>query len=1117
MRRVKVLLMVLVLVFAQFLPSWPMDKLTSRMYALDDGLALTPPMGWNSWNKFHCNINEELILQTADAMVESGMKDAGYIYVNIDDCWMAPARDANGDLQADPVRFPHGIKYIADYVHSKGLKLGIYSSNGTKTCQGLPASLGNEERDAAKFAEWGVDYLKYDWCYNGLDDSYYYAPDLDKITIQVGDNRLSYEAESPDNTISGRATKSASSTCSGGYKVGYIGNNDGEVQFNKINVPESGGYKMTIYYINGDEKRPLYVSVNGAEGMRYDLPGGGNDWNTVRTYEVTVDLKAGDNTIKFYCPLTSVDAAKQQYIRMRDALKKTGRPIVFSICEWGSNKPWLWGAEVGHLWRTTGDISDNWSSMVNILDRQVGLEVYAGPGHWNDPDMLEVGNGGMTDTEYRSHFSLWSILAAPLLAGNDIRNMSEATKEILLNKEVIAVDQDPLGKQGYKFRDDGDQEVWVRELANGDRAVVLFNRGETAAAISVNAEELGLSDAPVYVLRDLWKHTDFASSGTITATVEPHGVAMYRVHPSTPDQVNNVKPALNLTLSYEGFITPGENNKITVNLANNGIIPIKDVDIDIQLPNGWAISDAAPTGYPELPAGKSISLICNVIPPNDAPVGLADIKVIATYKYGDESIEGQEQSDIQVRVPPSPPSKDSYLSDLPWLGAASGWGPVEKDMSIGGNKQGDGKAITINGVTFTKGLGTHAPSTIEYYLGGKCTKFSAQVGIDDEVGNRGSVVFQVWADGQKIWDSGLMTGDMAARTVDVDITGVNVLKLVVTDGGDDKNYDHADWADARVTCAPLVTITGPDTVTSGSEFTETIKLKSVTDTVYASVYAADITVEYDEDLFELTTCEEAGGDIIIAAVYEEEPGRVRILLASTRGMEGDDVALFNITFKAKDVGDTATGTVKITKAELGTAPEGGVIEAATSGKTIQVTPQPPIVDRTQLAAKIEYAENLNEEDYTPESWAKLQEALGKAKTVYNDPDATQEQVDKALSDLQQAIDSLEQKQPEKPFTLITDGKLDRATGIKAAVKVKPVEGIATHEGKEAVLFQLMKDTTPVSIIAVEKDILTEEEVIAHFNVIDPENSAYRVKAFVFDQFNSDITAPKSLAEPVELQ
>ncbi|CAM06226.1 glycoside hydrolase family 27 protein [Saccharopolyspora erythraea] len=354
--------------------------------------APTPPMGWNSWNKFACDIDERLITETADAMVASGMKDAGYTYVNIDDCWMAPERDAEGRLQADPHRFPSGIKALADHVHAKGLKLGIYSSAGTKTCQGLPASLDHEEIDARSFAEWGVDYLKYDNC-----------------------------------------------------------NNEG---------------------------RP----------------------------------------------------AVERYSEMSEALRATGRRIVYSICEWGENDPWNRGRDVGgHLWRTTGDISDSWSSMTSLLDQQVGIEQHSGPGGWNDPDMLEVGNGGMTDTEYRAHFSLWALLNAPLLAGNDLRSMDEPTARILLNPELIAINQDWGGKQGYRVRDDGETEVWAKPVSDGSVAVVLFNRDGQERRISATTEEVGLPGADRYRVRDLWTGDESQNDGELGASVPSHGAVAYRV------------------------------------------------------------------------------------------------------------------------------------------------------------------------------------------------------------------------------------------------------------------------------------------------------------------------------------------------------------------------------------------------------------------------------------------------------------------------------------------------------------------------------------------------------------------------------------------------------------
>ncbi|MDX2023589.1 MAG: glycoside hydrolase family 27 protein [Deltaproteobacteria bacterium] len=364
-------------------------------------LATTPPMGWNSWNKFACNVSEDLIKGAADALVSSGMKDAGYNYIVIDDCWQI-SRDAKGKIVADPKRFPAGIKALADYVHGKGLKFGIYSDAGTQTCAKRPGSKGHEALDAKTYAEWGVDYVKYDWC----------------------------------------------------------------------NTP-------------GQDTRDAYA-------------------------------------------------------RMSQALSASGRPMVFSICEWGSTQPWLWAQGVGHLWRTTGDIQDCWDcarswggmGITHIIDQMAELHPFAGPGHWNDPDMLEVGNGGLSAIENRSHFSFWALFAAPLIAGNDLQNMTPEVRAILTNKEVIAVNQDALGMQGRKVWDDGPGEVWIKPLVNGARAVILFNRGTEARKLTATWQSLGLFPAGKAVVRDLWTQADV---GTMTekfsAQVEPHGVVMVTIKP----------------------------------------------------------------------------------------------------------------------------------------------------------------------------------------------------------------------------------------------------------------------------------------------------------------------------------------------------------------------------------------------------------------------------------------------------------------------------------------------------------------------------------------------------------------------------------------------------------
>ncbi len=365
-------------------------------------VALTPPMGWNSWNHFAAKINDADVRAVADAMVATGMRDAGYVYINIDDGWEGK-RDAAGRIQTNS-KFPD-MKALADYVHSKGLKFGIYSSPGPKTCAGYEGSYKHEQQDAETYAGWGVDYLKYDLC------SY---RDLMKLHDPAQDPKL-------------------------------------------------------------------------AQAM--------------------------------------MEAA---YTRMHEAIVSTGRPIVYSLCQYGVDAVWEWGPKVGgNLWRTTDDISDSYRSMALIGFSQAGLEKFAGPGHWNDPDMLEIGNGGMNPDQYRTQMSLWSLLAAPLLAGNDLSKMDATTKSILMNKEVIAVDQDELGAQGYRV---GPPQIWAKPLKGGAKAVALFNFviDDSAEPLTLHFKDVGF-DGPVHA-RDLWAHKDLGVlKDSYTIIVPKGGVVMLRL------------------------------------------------------------------------------------------------------------------------------------------------------------------------------------------------------------------------------------------------------------------------------------------------------------------------------------------------------------------------------------------------------------------------------------------------------------------------------------------------------------------------------------------------------------------------------------------------------------
>ncbi|XP_058779359.1 alpha-galactosidase-like [Vicia villosa] len=367
-----------------------------RRIMIDNGLGQTPPMGWNSWNHFQCNVNEDLIKQTANAMVSTGLVDLGYKYINIDDCWGELNRDSKGNLVAKSSTFPSGIKALADYVHRKGLKLGIYSDAGNQTCsKKMPGSLGHEVQDAKTFASWGIDYLKYDNCENNNIDP------------------------------------------------------------------------------------------------------------------------------------------KERYPAMSEALLKSGRPIFFSLCEWGSEDPATWAKSVGNSWRTTGDINDKWDSMISRADQNNKWASYAGPGGWNDPDMLEVGNGGMTTEEYRAHFSIWALAKAPLLIGCDIRALDDTTKELLSNSEVIAVNQDKLGVQGKKVKNNGDLEVWAGPLSDNKLAVILWNRSSSKATVTASWSDLGLKPGTSVDARDLWLHSTQSSvSGNISAELDSHACKMYILTPN---------------------------------------------------------------------------------------------------------------------------------------------------------------------------------------------------------------------------------------------------------------------------------------------------------------------------------------------------------------------------------------------------------------------------------------------------------------------------------------------------------------------------------------------------------------------------------------------------------
>lgn len=626
-------------------------------HALDDGLARTPPMGFNNWNAFGCDVSEQLIKETADIFVAKGLQAAGYEYVNIDDCWSLKERDAEtGRLVPDPVKFPSGIAGVASYVHGKGLKLGLYADAGTSTCAGYPGSLGHEELDAQTFAEWGVDYLKYDNCYNQSD----------------------------------------------GSQADYI----------------------------------------------------------------------------------------RRYTAMRDALKKTARPIVFSICEWGSSQPWTWGSDVGHLWRTTGDISDDWTSLRSIIAQNAPLFPYAGPGHWNDPDMLEIGNGRLTPVENRTHMSMWAMMAAPLIIGTDLRVATAETLSILTNADLIGIDQDRLGVQGRVVANADGLLVLDKPLADGQRAIALYNSTDSLATVQVKATDTGLRRAGAYQLKDVWTGAVTQAKNVIEAAVPAHGTVVYKVRPIADP---GIAPAVTVGASV-GTVTPDAAAALSTTVTNRGPSPIRDLRVSVTGPAGWTATASTPARASSLPANGSLATTWSVQAPPDVTAGSYSLRVDASYVWGARHRK-TDSSTLVATVVTAPVPGRRYLSTVLATSSTNAVGPVEIDQSNGGAGQGDGNLITVGGSVHNRGLGTTTGSEVRYYLGGRCTELTTGVGIDDEDKSGSKATFTVYAD-DAVAGSADATPGAAPVSLTADLTGAAWLRLVTTAAA----TAHTDWVAPVLTC-----------------------------------------------------------------------------------------------------------------------------------------------------------------------------------------------------------------------------------------------------------------------------------------------------------------------------
>jgi alpha-galactosidase len=647
--------------------------------APNNGVALSPPMGWNDWYQYRCTVTAAEVLANAQALVSSGLAKDGYNYVNLDDCWMAPTRAADGSLQADPTRFPDGIAALATQLHAMGLKLGVYEGAGTTTCQKLPGSWGHYQQDADSFASWGVDYVKFDYC-----------------------------GQFPDGT-------------------------------------------------SATELESLY------QQMSADLAATGRPM----VYSQELPIAAGD-----------ANPANANYV-----------PYV------------SYSSQIANMWRVAPDETTNYDSTVfGHLSDDLSLAGYAGSGHWNDLDMLLTGTTGYNWTlpQQETQMSVWAEMASPLISSTDLTNMSADTKQVLGNKAVIAVDQDPLDKQGQLVAQPNGVDVVAKPLSGGDVAVLLANPGSTAEQVSTTASAVGLGSAAGYSVSDLWAGTTRESAGTITATVPAQGSLLLRVSPLTTSQVGRYAPytslSANVTPTSSGsqfaVAQPGQTISVQTTLENDGRQSVAAAVLSVAGPAGWKASAPVPAAI--VPTGWQIGGPFQVTVPSGTAAGTYTLTATARYLWGfGQKATDTAQATVQVVVAPT---GSTTLDQLTPLSAVTGFGPVEL------NKNYYGGPLSIHGTVYAHGLWVNSVATLYYYLGGNCSSFTADLGLDDSDKGTGAVDYEISTDGTKVYDSGVVTNTTPTVHASVNVSGAKVLEVYVGEGNGTINYGNADLGTPQLTC-----------------------------------------------------------------------------------------------------------------------------------------------------------------------------------------------------------------------------------------------------------------------------------------------------------------------------
>ncbi|HLI36311.1 MAG TPA: NPCBM/NEW2 domain-containing protein [Streptosporangiaceae bacterium] len=670
----------------------------SSAHCTPDGLACTPYMGWNTYYGLGSQFSESTIVSVANAMVSRGLRTAGYDYVWIDGGWWNGTRDASGNITVSKTQWPHGMKWLTDYIHSLGLKAGIYTDAGINGCGGPgQGSYGHYQQDASQFAAWGFDAVKVDFC--------------------------------------------------GGTEMGLD--------------PATAYRQFRDALLNNSSHRPMLLNI-----CNPFVPG---------------ELGPGDPPYD--------------------------RSAYYS---------YTFGPATGNSWRTDTDIgfvhSIQWPDVLRNLDADAAHPGAAGPGHWNDPDYLGP-ELGMTPAEAQAQFTMWAMVAAPLIIGSDVRSLSSQAIAMLTNRAVIAIDQDPLGVQGTRIAREGDGDVWVKPLADGDRAVALLNRGSVPLTLSTTAAAVGLPHADRYTMANLWTHTATETAGAIRATVAPDSAVLYRVSagaaPGTPPAVTLSAPHVQAPASAAAgpVLPPGQDAHVGITLFNDGREPVTGTRLSLTAPGQIQVSPQAPQRTAAVPPGRHLTVTWLARAAPGALPGGVFLDVTAGWRWGGNRTAAAHAA-AALTVPYPPPTGTAYLSGQPWLDAASGWEYVTRDASVA-----NAGPITMQGHEYQKGLGVASVSQADFFLGGQCQRLLATVGIDDIVNQvssqGGTAEFEIYGDGTKIYDSGIVNRT-STRNVDVNIAGIKVLTLYVGDGGDGTYNDRADWAGLQVSCDP-----GLATVPSG--------------------------------------------------------------------------------------------------------------------------------------------------------------------------------------------------------------------------------------------------------------------------------------------------------------